>query len=90
MRSLRPEYFFTSEVVHHTCGPTQTVAKCVSYRWSIQYFFVLRGANNIVCMFFKTILRDLFIIKNFILAIGPVVESFEILPIDGRSIKSYS
>ena len=29
MRSLRPEHFFTSEVVLRTWGPTQTVAKCV-------------------------------------------------------------
>ena len=36
MRSLRPEHFFTSEVVLHTCGPTQTVAKSVLYRWSIK------------------------------------------------------
>ena len=41
MRSLRPEQFSTSEVVLRTCGPTQTVAKYVPYRWSIQYLFVL-------------------------------------------------
>ena len=46
MRSLRPEDFSTSEVVLHTCGPTQIVAKYVPYRWSIKYSFVLRGANK--------------------------------------------
>ena len=47
MRSLRPEYFFTSKMVLHTCGPSQAVAKCVPYRLIIEYIFVLRGANKI-------------------------------------------
>ena len=51
MRSLR-----TSEVVLDTCGPTQTVAKYVPYRWSIKYLFVLRGANKMICILFKTMI----------------------------------
>ena len=58
MRSLRPEQFSTSEVVLRTCGPTQTVAKYVPYRWSIQYLFVLRGANKMDYVLFKTIQRN--------------------------------
>ena len=46
MMSLRLEHFSTSEVVLHTCGPTQTVAKYVPYGWSIKYLLVLRGANK--------------------------------------------
>ena len=46
IRSLRPEHFSTSEVVLHTCGPTQTVAKYVPYRWSIKYLFVWKGAKK--------------------------------------------
>ena len=36
MKSLRPEHFSASEVVLHTCGPTQTFAKYVPYRQSIK------------------------------------------------------
>ena len=57
MRSLRLEHFSTSVVVLHTCGPTQTVDTYVPYRWSIQYFFVLRGANKMDYVLFKTIHR---------------------------------
>ena len=55
MRSLCPEHFSTLEVVLHTCGPIQTVAKYVPYRWSINYLFVLRGANKMYYVLFKTI-----------------------------------
>ena len=51
MRSLCPEHFVTSEVVLHTCGPTQTVAKCVAYRWSIHYLFVLKEENIIILFY---------------------------------------
>ena len=57
MRSLRPEHFFTSEKVLRTWGPTKTVAKCVPYRSSIQYLFMLSGANKIdyiLCMPIET------------------------------------
>ena len=54
MRSLRPEHFSTSEVVLHTCGPSQNAAKYVLYRRSIIYLFVLRGANKIAFVLFKT------------------------------------
>ena len=55
MRSLRPENFSTSEGVLHTCGPTQTVAKYVSYRWNNKYLFVWREANKMDYVLFKTI-----------------------------------
>ena len=57
MRSLRQEEFSTSEVVLHTCGPIQTVAKYVPYRWIIKYLFVLRGANKMNYVLFS--------LKNF-------------------------
>ena len=85
MRSLRPEDFFTSEVVLHTCGPTQTVAKCVLYRWSIQCLFVLRGANN---MYWVIVIYLYFYL--IILSVITIIESFQILPIDGRYTKYYS
>ena len=66
MRSLNPEHFFASEVVLHTCGPTQTVAKCVPYRWSIQYLFVLRGANKMDYILFTTY-NIVYFIKLFFL-----------------------
>ena len=70
MRSLRPEHFSTSEVFPHTCGPTQTVAKYMPYRWSIQYLFVLRGENKMGYVLFNTIHNaDYFIIKAVILAL---------------------
>ena len=50
--SLRPEHFSTSELVLHTCGPTQTVAEDVPYRWSINYLFVLRGENKMDYVFY--------------------------------------
>ena len=77
MRSFRPEHFSTSEVVLHTCGPTQTVAKYVPYRLSIKYLFVLRGENKIQ-------LLEIYINLTLILALRTVIDSFEILPIDGR------
>ena len=52
MRSLCREHFFTSEVVLRTWEPNQTVAKCVPYRWSIQYLFGLRGANEMFAYLF--------------------------------------
>ena len=60
MRSLRPEHFSTSEVVLHTCGPTQTVAKCVL--WSIKYLFMLRGAYKINTFYLRP-----YITGNFLL-----------------------
>ena len=55
MRSLCPENFSILEVVLHTCGPTQTVAKFDAYRWSNNYLFVLRGASKMDYVLFKTI-----------------------------------
>ena len=91
MRALRPEHFFTSEVVLRTWEPTQAVAKCVPYRWRIQYLIVLRGENKMEYNLFMTLLsQHLFKTYLSILALRTVVESFEILPIDCRYIKSYS
>ena len=38
MRSLHLEHFFHIRSGHITCGPTQTVAKCVLCSWCIQYY----------------------------------------------------
>ena len=85
MRSLRLEHYFLSEVVLHFCGPTQSVAKCDPYSWSIQYLFVLRGANKMDYVLLKIIqIEWFFISKNIILALRTEVERFDILPIDGR------
>ena len=62
MRSLCLEHFFTSEVVLRTWRPTQTVAKCFPYRWSIQYLFVLRGANKMDFCFFKFTAMNIFVL----------------------------
>ena len=91
MRALHPEHFFTSEVVLRTWGPTQTVTKSVPYRWSIQYLNVLTGENKKRLFFvYDLSVRYLFSFYILILSVRTVVESFEILPIDGRYIKSYS
>ena len=72
MRSLRPEDFSTSELVLHTFGPTQTVAKCVPHRWSIQYLFVLRGANNVYIFYLWPYNYHFsFIIYTSFLVMGP-------------------
>ena len=56
------EPFFTSEVVLHTSGPTQTVAKCIPYRWNIQHLFVLKGANKMHYILFMTLTGTIYLL----------------------------
>ena len=75
MRSLRPENFFTSHVVLHTCGPTQTVAKFVPYRGSIQYLFVVRGADKIDLTIFNITIEFKFLLLADILKVNFLARS---------------